>query len=79
MNHFRHERGEEPFLTTLLPTTVRAMPKYEDKISSFLAAYEALACRSLELAKGRLHLRCYWPSLTSSGPSVSGVTPMDPV
>lgn len=44
MNHFRHERGEEPFLTTLLPTTVRAVPKYKDKVSSFLAGYEALAC-----------------------------------
>jgi hypothetical protein len=43
MNHFRHERGEEPFLTTLLPTTVRAVPKYKDKVSSFLAGYEALA------------------------------------
>ena len=76
MNHFRHERGEEPFLTTLLPTTVRAVPKYKDKVSSFLAGYEALACHSLELPPGHLHLRCYWPSLTSSGPSRFGITPV---
>ena len=47
MNHFHHGWGEEPFLPTLLPTTVLALPKYGDKVSSFLACYEALACRSL--------------------------------
>ena len=43
MNHFHHGWGEEPFLPTLLPTTVLALPKYGDKVSSFLAGYEALA------------------------------------
>ena len=46
MNHFRHGVGEEPLLPTLLPTTVLALPKYRDKVSSFLACYEALACSS---------------------------------
>ena len=43
MNHFSHRGGEWPFLAALLPTTVLALPKYGDKVSSFLAGYEALA------------------------------------
>ena len=38
--------GWEPFLPALLSTTVLALPKYGDKVSSFLACYEALACCS---------------------------------
>ena len=43
MNHFSHRGGEWPFLAALLPTTVLALLKYGDKVSSFLAGYEALA------------------------------------
>ena len=43
MNHFSHRGREWPFLAALLPTTVLALLKYGDKVSSFLAGYEALA------------------------------------
>ena len=43
MNHFSHRGGEWPLLAALLPTTVVALVKYGDKVSSFLAGYEALA------------------------------------
>ena len=79
MNHFSHRGGEEPFLASLLSTTVLALPNYGDKVFSCLACYEALACHSIELTWGWPPLRCYWPSLTSSGPSGSGVTPGHPV
>ena len=57
------------------PPTIPALPNCGD-VSSFLAGCEALACHSLELPPGHLHLRYYWPSLTSSGPSRFGITPV---
>ena len=60
------------------PHNHRVVPMYGDKVSSFLAGYEALECHSLELPRGHPCLRCSRPSLTSSGPSGSGVTTEDP-
>ena len=41
---FSHRVGEEPFPAALHSTSIPALPNHRDKVSSFLAGYEALAC-----------------------------------
>ena len=83
MNHFNHQVGEEPFLAALLPTTIPALPNCGDKVSSFLAGYETLACCSLELPPGLSLLEVLlalsdikWPLKVWGHPCLRGVGPV---